>query len=104
VGIEEAHPVEPSQDFVLRDVSPNPFREGVEVNYDLSRAAPVRLSVCNRTGQEVRELAWGRRGSGPHKVVWDGKDDAGERLPTGTYFCCLVSGECTATKKLVKLD
>jgi flagellar hook assembly protein FlgD len=34
----------------------------------------------------VRQLVSGVRPAGSHAVDWDGRDDHGRDLPTGTYF------------------
>ena len=38
-----------------------------------------------------------------HTVVWDGPDDAGNRVSSGVYMYRLRAGDFTATRKMVVL-
>jgi flagellar basal-body rod modification protein FlgD len=59
---------------------------GVEVGYYLQAdAAEVSISVTDSTGKIVRGLTSTDGGSGSHRLTWDGRDDAGSRLPAGSY-------------------
>jgi flagellar hook assembly protein FlgD len=48
----------------------------------------------------VRVLEAGNRPSGRHQVIWDGQDDQGRAVPTGTYFCRLSTAQGSQTRKL----
>ncbi len=58
----------------------------VKLGYALpAPAASVFLLVQDEAGTLVRTLAPGQQGSGVHEVTFDGLDDAGRRLPPGSY-------------------
>lgn len=48
-------------------------------------ASSVYLQVQDASGSAVRTLSLGAQGSGQHQASFDGMDDAGRRLPAGTY-------------------
>lgn len=48
-------------------------------------AAAVRITVRDATGAVVRTIDAGPRNAGSVGVEWDGLDDAGQRLPPGSY-------------------
>jgi flagellar basal-body rod modification protein FlgD len=48
-------------------------------------AAEVNVSVRDAEGRLVRTLSLGARGVGAHGIDWDGRNDAGDRLPPGRY-------------------
>ena len=83
---------------LLRAPEPNPFRDRTEVRFSLPAAAESRLAVFDVTGRRVRELAMGVLATGEHRVVWDGRDDAGRLVGTGSYFLRL---ETAGTAPLV---
>ena len=49
-------------------------------------AAPLQIDIYDVAGRRVRSLADGTRSPGEHTVVWNGRDDAGNRAATGVYF------------------
>ncbi|MEQ1834041.1 MAG: FG-GAP-like repeat-containing protein [Candidatus Eisenbacteria bacterium] len=73
--------------------SPNPFRSGTRLAYELSRAAQVRLRVHDAQGRQVATLADGLEGPGVHGVSWDGRDDAGHDAPAGLYLVRLSTAD-----------
>ncbi|MDZ7268056.1 MAG: hypothetical protein ONB48_09850 [candidate division KSB1 bacterium] len=56
------------------------------IRYHLPQAARVRLAVYNATGQQVRMLMDGWQEAGEQRLVWDGRDEAGNNLSTGVYL------------------
>jgi hypothetical protein len=60
------------QRFALPQNYPNPFNPGTQIQYDLPRAAHVRLEVFNLLGQKVKTLVDRRELAGSHSVMWDG--------------------------------
>jgi len=73
-------------------VSPNPFNPRTVVRFSLDAARDVRLAVHDARGARVRLLFAGPLAAGAHTRVWDGRDDAGRPLPSGTYLIDLRAG------------
>ena len=82
-------------------VRPTPFNGSTRVRYTLPRAATVSLRVLDVLGKPVRVLARGQQAAGEHTVRWDGRDDAGQPLPSGVYLIRLEAGGQVATRKVV---
>jgi hypothetical protein len=60
-------------------------REEAKVNVRLSQAAAVTVEI-QKDGETVRRLITDRRAPrGWVRESWDGRDDAGARVPDGTY-------------------
>jgi hypothetical protein len=78
----------------------NPVREGAEFRFALPTSGPVALSLFDQQGRRVRDLARGFFPAGEHRASWDGRDAAGERVPSGIYFCRLEAGQRTMSRKL----
>ena len=53
----------------------------------------VNLSIFDMKGRNIRQMNLGVLGIGFHKVLWDGKNDFGNELPSGIYMAVLEIGE-----------
>jgi len=83
---------------------PNPFNPITTIEFTIKDRAPVTLRVYNVRGQLVRTLVDGVRAPGiVHRIEWDGRNDAGQRVASGVYFYRLSSREFTRTRKMVLL-
>ena len=71
-------------------------------NY-IAKFGPFWFEVFNSLGQNVRILANGYYNAGTHSVVWDGKDETGQQVPSGIYFYKLQAGNFTQTKNMILL-
>ena len=70
---------------------PNPFNSSTVLQYRVGRSAVVRLDVFDASGQRVRSLVDGFVTSGIHQVSWNGLDDEGVAVASGTYVARLYS-------------
>ena len=67
-------------------VLPDPFTPTTTIAFDLARRQRVELALYDVAGRRVRTLADGFQDAGRHGIVWDGTDDAGFPLASGTYL------------------
>lgn len=96
VAAPEADGVQISRTF------PNPFSSQTTIQYSLAKPARVVCRIQDAAGRNVRRLIDGRAiPAGPHKVIWNGRDDRGREVPAGVYFYHLDAGTCSETEKLV---
>ncbi len=82
---------------------PNPFNPTTEMEYALPETREVRLTIFNVLGQTVRNLVSGTQEAGYHKVIWNGCDNSGKQVPSGTYFYRLEAGDFSQSMKMVML-
>ncbi len=99
---ENSSPLTPAG-FALFPNRPNPFNASTEIRYRLPEDGPVSLRIFNTLGQEVRRLVQAHQAAGDHSILWGGRDDAGNELSSGLYFCRLQTGEFAQTVKMVLL-
>lgn len=79
---------------------PNPFNPTTTIEYSIPVAGQTNLVIYNLAGQKVRTLVNSVQAPSFYKVVWDGKNDNGMTVATGTYFYKLVSGNYSKTVKM----
>ncbi len=73
-------------DYYLRQNYPNPFNPSTNIYFGLSQDINVKLEVFNILGQKVRTLKDEFMPGGRHKVVWDGRNDFGQKVSSGVYI------------------
>lgn len=90
----------PAKVLRLDQNHPNPFNPATTITYEIARDGQVRLDVFDLGGRLVRTLVEGSRTKGAHQATWDGRDDEGRSLPSGTYICRMSTGGRTAGLKM----
>lgn len=88
------------QDYGLSDNYPNPFNPATEFSFALPEPQRVELAVFNVAGRRVATLKNELLPAGRHQVIWNGRDDAGQRLASGVYFYRLRAGGFSKTLKM----
>ncbi len=79
---------------------PNPFNPQTTIAFDLPRAGQVRLEIVDLRGRHVRTLVNEARAAGSHTVLWNGVDDAGQRVASGTYVYRLTTDSLVQSKTM----
>jgi 3-phytase len=114
-GVVAENPNAQPEQFRLEQNYPNPFLSGAQssalgrgnslttIPFRLEIASPIKLTVINLMGQTVRTLSEGMQAAGNHFVQWDGRNDAGEIVATGTYLFRLEHGNRTQIKQLLMI-
>jgi hypothetical protein len=65
---------------------PNPANPNATIRYGLVEPSKVKLEIYNVLGQHVRTLLDGEKPAGQYHVLWDGKNNEGVPLASGTYI------------------
>ncbi len=79
--------------FELHQNTPNPFNPVTTIRFGLEEHGDVALAIYSATGQIVRTLVNDTLDAGSHTVVWDGIDDQGRQVASGTYVYVLATTE-----------
>jgi len=79
---------------------PNPFNPVTTISFSLSEAGEARIAVHDLRGIRVRELLDEWLPAGPHEVTWDGRDNQGRVMGSGTYVVRMVAGVRVVNKKV----
>ncbi|MFC2119694.1 T9SS type A sorting domain-containing protein [Bacteroidota bacterium] len=84
--------------YTLFQNYPNPFNSSTVIKYSLPSTTFVMLTLYNNLGEEVKELAREEQTAGVYEYQFTSED-----LPSGLYFYRIVSGNFSATKKMILL-
>jgi FlgD Ig-like domain len=75
----------------LTSITPNPFHFQTTIEFTLAESGVVDFAVFDLRGRLVKIMDRKHRHSGRYRATWNGCDDEGRTMPTGVYFCRLVS-------------
>ncbi len=82
---------------------PNPFNPETLIEFSLVDQSEVKLYIYNIRGRKVKTLLDEMRGSGQHRVVWDGRAEDGREVASGVYLYQLVTEEKSIIRKMMLL-
>jgi histidinol-phosphate aminotransferase len=87
--------------FELYQAYPNPFNSSTSIRVLLPMSAPLKLEIFNIRGRVVKILVNGTMGAGEHSFIWNGTNQSGHSVSSGSYFYRLTSGGNVVTKKML---
>lgn len=93
----------PETEQLLTQNYPNPFNPETTIAFTLKSPAKVRLEIFNSRGQKIRTMVKEQRPAGEHFVVWNGRDNNGDRVGSGVYLYRLSAEERTEHRKMMLL-
>ena len=79
---------------------PNPFNPQTTIGYSLAKSGRVTLAIYDALGRQVRMLVDQSQEAGRYQVAWDGLDDQGRGVASGTYLYRLDAGSFRQTAKM----
>jgi hypothetical protein len=94
--------------FSLSQNYPNPFNPQTTIQYEIggddgSMSVHASLKIYNILGQRVKTLVDEDVPPGTYRIVWDGRDENGERVASGVYLYRFTTDEYRKTKKMVMM-
>ncbi len=116
VGAEEVDAKNDIKKISLQ-VSPNPFKKRLEIRYEIpdvrfemenepispiSYPISAGLKIYDVTGRMIRKWDYETIRQS-NRIIWDGTDDSGRKLPSGIYFVKLEEGEFKKTEMVILL-
>jgi hypothetical protein len=80
---------------------PNPFNPSTTIKFNLSSQDHVELSIYALDGSKVATVINEVISAGENSVVWNGRDDQGLSVSSGTYFYQLRTSTMTDTRQMM---
>jgi hypothetical protein len=103
VGIQKPEDRSQKSEEKLLHAYPNPFRFETNISYIKPENGKCTVKVYALNGQCVKTLMDGQGQAGNGSMIWNGKNDSGQELNTGTYIVVIiVNGKERDTVKVVK--
>lgn len=82
---------------------PNPFNPETTIRFEMPASGQVTVKVYNTLGQLVQTLVEGAIDAGSHTVTWNGRDHAGQTVPSGMYFYRMDAAGFSDTRQMILL-
>lgn len=89
--------------YYLSQNYPNPFNPSTTIKYSVPGASDVNVKIYDINGQVVKNLLSEFKNTGNYSLNWDGKNDSGSTVSSGTYFYQVQIGNLVQTKKMILL-
>jgi hypothetical protein len=80
---------------------PNPFRTTTTIRFAIPAASGARLRIFDASGRLVRVVADRRFAAGTQAILWDARNEQGERVAPGVYLAEVEAGGRRESQKLV---
>lgn len=91
----------PEASFALMTNYPNPFNPATSISYSIREQGNVALKIYDVTGALVATLVDATLAPGEYTAHWNGSNDQGASVASGTYFCRLSSAKQAETRKIL---
>lgn len=88
----------------LYQAYPNPFNSSTRIKVLLPTAGHVKLEIFDIRGRAVKVLISRVLGAGEYSFVWNGTNQTGRSVCSGSYFYRLTSGDKVITRKMLFLQ
>jgi hypothetical protein len=86
--------------FLLYANSPNPFNPSTTIKYDLAQPVEVKLVIYDMLGRRVRTLVDQSQQAGRYAITWDGRNEQGQNVASGTFIYQLRAGNFVQTHRM----
>jgi subtilisin-like proprotein convertase family protein len=91
--------------FAVSQNRPNPFNPSTTISFAVpENAGQVTLAIFDVSGRLVRTLESGSLGAGTYTREWNGRDDMGRAVGSGTYFYRLAGNEFSESRKMILIQ
>jgi hypothetical protein len=79
-------------------VFPNPASHSVTIAFELEQQQHITVAVLDIAGKPIKQIANQSLPSGAHSFTWNGTDNSGRQVNSGTYLVQLQTQQGSATQ------
>jgi hypothetical protein len=89
--------------YALSQNFPNPFNPSTMINYSIPNSSLVSIVIYDLLGREVKTLINTEQNAGNYQVLWNGDNNYGSKVSSGTYFYSIRSSDFHQVRKMILL-
>ncbi|MCF8264466.1 MAG: T9SS type A sorting domain-containing protein, partial [Melioribacteraceae bacterium] len=90
-------------EYALYQNFPNPFNPSTILSYSLPLESNVIIKIYDMIGREVKTLVNDYKNAGVHEITWNGDNNYGSKVVSGTYVYTIKAGDFFQAKKMIML-
>lgn len=90
--------------FILGQNFPNPFNPETIIDFQVPKAAFVKIRILNILGQNIKTLVSQNFEAGRYQFTWNGTNHLGQKVGSGIYFYLMESENFRDLKKMILAD
>ncbi|MFO7445095.1 MAG: T9SS type A sorting domain-containing protein, partial [Ignavibacteriaceae bacterium] len=100
--VENSLPVIPTE-FVVEQNYPNPFNPVTTISFSIPETGFVTVKIFDMLGREVKTLLSSEKNPGNISVQWNGDNNSGSQVSSGTYIYRVTAGSQHKSFKMLLL-
>ena len=85
----------------LSQAYPNPFNGTTNFSLEIPQAGPVKMDIVDIQGRVRTSRTIEMTGNSKTNISWDGRDDYGEHLPSGSYIILMGNQTFQESRKIL---
>jgi len=89
--------------YSLQQNYPNPFNPSTAISYSLPANSFVSIKIYDMLGREVKTLVNSEQDAGIKTVMWNGENNSGSKVSSGTYIYVIKANEFYSARKMILL-
>jgi len=89
--------------FILNNNYPNPFNPSTNITFEILKTTNTRIDILNILGEHITTLIDQNYNPGIYNTYWNGRDQQGNMVKSGTYIYRMISGNFVDSKKMLLL-
>jgi flagellar hook assembly protein FlgD len=74
------------------------------ISLSLSEATEVSMVIYDVQGKRIKTVVNDVLSGGNHRITWNGRDQGGNSVSGGVYFCRVIAGSAEQTVKVVMVQ
>jgi len=87
--------------FNLFQNYPNPFNPSTIISYAIPQSTNVHVAIYDMLGREIKTLVNNDQNAGVYSITWNGENNYGNKVSSGTYIYRINAGEFVQARKML---
>jgi hypothetical protein len=90
-------------EYILFQNYPNPFNPSTSIQFQVLKTGVVNVKIFDMLGQEIKTLLNNEVEAGMYTIQWDGLNDNGMKMSSGSYIYRMTAGDFVDSKEMLLL-